>query len=51
MEYGEAWGIQKQLFNAISQNEIIDTLIILQHPPVYTFGRRTIGRQLLSNKT
>ena len=51
VEYGEAWGIQKQLFNAISQNEIIDTLIILQHPPVYTFGRRTIGRQLLSNKT
>lgn len=45
VEYGEAWGIQKELFDDRSQNEIIDTLIILQHPSTYTFGRRTISGQ------
>ncbi len=41
VEYGKAWEIQKDLFRARSQDEIIDTLLILQHPPTYTFGRRS----------
>ena len=42
MEYGKAWEIQREFFHKRSQSEIIDTLLILQHPPTYTFGRRTI---------
>src|SRR3972149_1993486 len=41
VEYGKAWEMQRDLFRARSQNEIIDTFLILQHPPTYTFGRRT----------
>lgn len=33
--------MQKELFHARSRNEIIDTVMLLQHPPVYTFGRRS----------
>lgn len=39
VEYGKAWDIQRDLFFARSNNEIEDTLILLQHPPTYTFGR------------
>ena len=39
VEFGKAWDIQKELFSARTNNEIDDTLIILQHPPTYTFGR------------
>ncbi|HZX48708.1 MAG TPA: lipoyl(octanoyl) transferase LipB [Nitrospirota bacterium] len=38
--------MQKRLFHERFSNKIPDTLIILQHPPVYTFGRRTINDQL-----
>src|SRR3989304_7359280 len=43
VEYGKAWEMQRDLFRARSQNEIIDTFLILQHPPTYTFGRRTFN--------
>ena len=46
VEYGRAWDLQKRLFHERFSNKIPDTLIILQHPPVYTFGRRTINDQL-----
>lgn len=39
VEYGKAWDIQRELFFARSNNEIEDTLVLLQHPPTYTFGR------------
>ena len=42
VEYGRAWELQKELFSERSQNKIIDTLLILQHPPTYTFGRRSL---------
>ena len=41
VEYGKAWEFQRDLFRARSQDEIIDTFLILQHPPTYTFGRRS----------
>lgn len=51
VEYGKAWEIQKDLFHARSRNEIIDTLMLLQHPPTYTFGRRSQqGQPLLEGK-
>ena len=49
VEYGKAWGLQKEIFHARTQQEIIDTLLILQHPPTYTFGRRSlVGQSILS---
>ncbi|MBI5406714.1 MAG: lipoyl(octanoyl) transferase LipB [Nitrospirae bacterium] len=51
MEYGKAWEFQRDLFRARSQNEIIDTFLILQHPPTYTFGRCSQGgRSILSEE-
>ena len=40
VEYGKAWKLQKRLFNLRQSNQIEDVLIILQHPPTYTLGRR-----------
>lgn len=40
VEYGEAWQLQKRLFIARMSGRIEDILIILQHPPTYTLGRR-----------
>jgi lipoate-protein ligase B len=39
--YLEAWDIQRSLAGAVSQGAIPDTVILLEHPPVVTLGRRT----------
>jgi lipoyl(octanoyl) transferase len=39
--YGEAWDLQRALAAAVSQGAIPDTVILLEHPPVITLGRRT----------
>jgi lipoyl(octanoyl) transferase len=39
--YGEAWELQRSLAGAVSQGAIPDTVILLEHPPVVTLGRRT----------
>jgi lipoate-protein ligase B len=39
--YLEAWELQRSLAGAVSQNAIPDTVILLEHPPVITLGRRT----------
>jgi lipoyl(octanoyl) transferase len=39
--YGEAWDLQRSLAGAVSQGAIPDTVILLEHPPVVTLGRRT----------
>jgi lipoyl(octanoyl) transferase len=41
MPYGEAWELQRALAGAVSQGAIPDTVILLEHPPVVTLGRRT----------
>jgi lipoyl(octanoyl) transferase len=38
--YGEAWELQRSLAGAVSQGAIPDTVILLEHPPVVTLGRR-----------
>src|SRR3989337_2316036 len=45
VEYGRAWDLQKRLFHERSHDRITDTLILLQHPPTYTFGRRSLPKQ------
>jgi lipoyl(octanoyl) transferase len=44
--YLEAWDLQRSLAAAISQDAIPDTVVMLQHPPVITLGRRTDGDEL-----
>jgi lipoyl(octanoyl) transferase len=44
--YLEAWDLQRTLAAAISQDAIPDTIVMLEHPPVITLGRRTDGDEL-----
>ena len=39
--YGEAWDLQRSLAAAVSQGAMPETVILLEHPPVVTLGRRT----------
>jgi lipoyl(octanoyl) transferase len=39
--YLEAWDLQRALAAAVSQGAIPDTVVLLEHPPVITLGRRT----------
>jgi lipoyl(octanoyl) transferase len=38
--YVEAWELQRSLAGAVSRGEIPDTVMLLEHPPVITLGRR-----------
>src|SRR5688572_32740783 len=38
--YLEAWELQRSLAGAVSQGAIPDTVMLLEHPPVITLGRR-----------
>src|SRR5258706_12044942 len=44
--YGEAWELQRSLAGAVSQGAIPDTVVLLEHPPVVTLGRRTDEEEL-----
>jgi len=39
--YRDAWDLQRALAGAVSQGAVPDTVILLEHPPVVTLGRRT----------
>ena len=39
--YGEAWALQRSLAAAVGQGAIPDTVLLLEHPPTITIGRRT----------
>src|SRR5213083_952189 len=41
LPYLEAWELQRSLAGAVSQGAIPDTIVLLEHPPVVTLGRRT----------
>ena len=41
--YLEAWDVQRSLAGAVSQGAVPDTVVLLEHPPVVTAGRRTDG--------
>ncbi|MEU6345148.1 lipoyl(octanoyl) transferase LipB [Streptomyces sp. NPDC046977] len=41
VEYQEAWQEQRRVHAARFADEVPDTCLLLEHPPVYTAGRRT----------
>lgn len=47
-EYPAVWERQKALVAARSQGEILDTLLLGEHPPVITLGRGTHAENLLA---
>jgi lipoate-protein ligase B len=44
--YLEAWELQRSLAGAVSQGAIPDTVVMLEHPPVVTLGRRADAAEL-----
>src|SRR4051812_3596513 len=41
VEYQRAWDLQRELHARVVAGEAPDTVLLLEHPPVYTAGRRT----------
>ena len=39
--YGEAWELQRSVAAGVATGELPETVILLEHPPVVTLGRRT----------
>ena len=44
--YTEAWELQRTLAGAVSQGAIPDAVVLLEHPPVITLGRRAEEHEL-----
>src|SRR6476646_11246685 len=44
--YAEAWEMQRRLAEQRQKEEIGDVLLLLEHPPVYTRGRRSQPEEL-----
>jgi lipoyl(octanoyl) transferase len=44
--YREAWDLQRSLAAAVHQGAIPDTVVLLEHPPVITLGRRAEDGEL-----
>ncbi len=49
IDYNEAWELQKNLFNQRLNNEINDTLILLEHNHTYTLGKTADRNHLTSS--
>jgi lipoyl(octanoyl) transferase len=47
VEYERAWALQRDLALRRAREEIEDTLLLLEHPPLYTTGRRVLQDRLL----
>jgi lipoyl(octanoyl) transferase len=50
LDYKEALDLQEKMMLLRQQNEIPDTLILLEHPPVLTLGRRGEYENILLSK-
>ncbi|QNG18479.1 lipoyl(octanoyl) transferase LipB [Rhodococcus triatomae] len=51
VDYLDAWEIQRDLAAARADGDGSDTLLLLEHPPVYTAGRRTAPEDRPSDGT
>lgn len=43
MPYGEAWALQQAIGARVRSGEWADTVLLVEHPPVYTLGRGAHG--------
>ena len=41
VDYKQAWAEQRRLHTEVAEGTGSDTVILLEHPPVYTAGKRT----------
>jgi lipoyl(octanoyl) transferase len=41
VDYREAWDRQREIHAGVVEGTVPDTLLLLEHPPVYTAGKRT----------
>jgi len=48
--YNDAWALQDRLAAEIARGERPPALLLLEHPHIYTFGRRGQGQNLLLNE-
>ncbi len=46
VDYHEAWALQRSLAAAVTKRAIPDTILLLEHPPTVTLGRRTDDGEL-----
>ena len=49
IDYQEAWDIQRSLFEKRLNGEILDTLLLLEHPHTYTLGKSADKRNLIGD--
>ena len=49
VEYEQAWRLQEALAGEIGRGERLPTLLLLEHPHTYTFGRGGLAENLLWN--
>ena len=47
VDYSDAWARQRELFMARLEGARRDSLMLLEHPPTYTLGRRAIEEDLV----
>jgi lipoyl(octanoyl) transferase len=47
IDYAEAWELQRGLFEARVKNLVGDVVLLLEHPPTYTLGRRAEASDLV----
>lgn len=47
VDYRAAWGLQQRLVEARRSGEVGDTVVLVEHPPVYTLGRRATTEHVL----
>ena len=45
LDYESAWQIQRQFHSEIAEGYRPNTLLVLEHPPVFTAGRRTLDSE------
>jgi len=45
MPYEDAWALQRELHGQVADGVRPDTVLVVEHPPVYTAGRRTAAAE------
>ncbi len=51
VDYPAAWSCQRELFLTRLDGEIGDSLMLLEHPPTYTLGKRAVEEDLVFDET